>query len=810
MSQENMVSGSSNTKVTAKYDASAITILEGLAAVRKRPAMYIGSTDSRGLHHLVYEVVDNSIDEAMAGFCDKIEIILHLDNSVTVRDNGRGIPVDIHPKEKIPAVQVVMTKLHAGGKFDNTAYKVSGGLHGVGVSCVNALSEWLEVTIRRDGKRYTQRYERGAPVTGVIELGDAEGHGTRVRFFPDDQIFETNEFSFEILKKRFEELAYLNKGIEIVCLDERTDETHYYKADGGIIQFVKDLNSEKSAIHSIISGEGETDGATVEFALQYNATYKENVHTFANNIRTVEGGTHLAGFKTALTRAINAYIKDQPDLTKKMKGENLSGDDVREGLTSVVSVKLPQPQFEGQTKTKLGNSEITGIVQGVVYSTLNGYFQENPKEARMIIDKAVDASRAREAARRAKDLVRRKGLLSENSLPGKLADCQSKDPTECEVFIVEGDSAGGSAKSGRNPNTQAILPLRGKILNTERTRFDRMLASQEIKNMITAMGIGIGEDVDYNKLRYHKIVIMTDADVDGSHIRTLMLTFFFRQYEELIRRGHLFIAQPPLFRVSKRSTKMEKYLKDEKGLDEFLFERLSTGVKIESADGKSFEGNDLINILQSIDNLQKRVSEAENTGISKALFMALLEYPNPIPMEEFQAQNLPTEFKEWLDKNNYSTTLSVEKNEDMERIFIIFENRGGHRTRLAIEFFGAKMYKTAVSIIEALKTECGSFPFKLETSESTTEVGDYFDLREKAFGEAKKGYQVQRYKGLGEMNPEQLWVTTMNPENRVLLQVNIESAEAASNAIEELMGDRVEPRRDYILRNALQAGELDI
>jgi len=804
-----MIPGS-DTQVTAKYDASAITILEGLAAVRKRPAMYVGSTDSKGLHHLVYEVVDNSIDEAMAGFCDKIEIILHLDNSVTVIDNGRGIPVDIHPKEKIPAVQVVMTKLHAGGKFDNTAYKVSGGLHGVGVSCVNALSEWLEVTIRRDGKRYTQRYERGNPVTGVIELGDAEGHGTRVHFFPDDQIFETNEFSFEILKKRFEELAYLNKGIEIICVDERSNETHVYKSDGGIIQFVKDLNAEKSAIHSIIHGEGMNNGTSVEFALQYNSTYKENVLTFANNIRTVEGGTHLAGFKTALTRAINAYIKDQPDLTKKMKGENLSGDDVREGLTSVISVKLPQPQFEGQTKTKLGNSDVVGIVQGVVYATLNDYFQENPKESRLIIDKAVDASRARDAARRAKDLVRRKGLLSENSLPGKLADCQSKDPTECEVFIVEGDSAGGSAKSGRDPNTQAILPLRGKILNTERTRFDRMLASQEIKNMITAMGIGIGEDTDYSKLRYHKIVIMTDADVDGSHIRTLMLTFFFRQYEELIRRGHLFIAQPPLFRISKRSTKMEKYLKDEKELDDFLFGRLATGIKIENAEGKSFEGKNLINIIKSIDKLKKRVSDAENTGISRTLFMTFLEYHKDIPLEDFQAQNIPENFKEQLDKNGYSVFLEIEKNEDFERVFVIFENKGGHRTRLGTEFFNAKMFKSAISIIEALKKECGSFPFKIETSESNMTAIDYFDLRDKVFAEAKKGHQIQRYKGLGEMNPEQLWVTTMNPENRTLLQVNIEDAESASNAIEELMGDRVEPRREYILRNALHAGELDI
>ncbi len=808
MDQNNLITGSSSS--SGNYDASAITILEGLAAVRKRPAMYIGSTDIRGLHHLVYEVVDNSIDEAMAGFCDKIEILLHVDNSVTVRDNGRGIPVDIHPKEKIPAVQVVMTMLHAGGKFDNNAYKVSGGLHGVGVSCVNALSEWLEVTIRRDGKRYSQKYERGNPVTGVIELGEAEGHGTRVHFLPDDQIFETNEYSLDILAKRFEELAYLNKGIEIVCTDERTDETFVYKAEGGIIQFVKDLNSEKSGLHDVIHDEGMQDNVSVEFAMQYNSTYKENLHTFANNIRTVEGGTHLAGFRTALTRAINKYIGEQQDLSKKLKGESLTGEDVREGLTCIISVKLPQPQFEGQTKTKLGNSEVTGIVQGIVYNSLNSFFAENPKEARKIIEKAVDAARAREAARKAKDLVRRKDLLSSNSLPGKLADCQSKDASECEIFIVEGDSAGGSAKSGRNPNTQAILPLRGKILNTERTRPDRMLGSQEIKNMITAMGIGIGEDVDYNKLRYHKIIIMTDADVDGSHIRTLMLTFFFRQYEELIRRGHLFIAQPPLFRISKRSTKMEKYLKDEKSLDEYLFEKLIMGIKIESADGKIFENNDLISILKSIDELQRKISEAENTGIAKDLFLSLLEYPNQINIEEFQENQIPQEFHDWLSKYQYTAFLNVEKNEDMERVFIVFENTSGHRTRLAIEIFSSKLFKIATGIIEALKVECGSFPYKIYNGENIIESNDYFDLKEKIFVEAKKGYQIQRYKGLGEMNPEQLWETTMNPDNRTLLKVSIENAESASNAFEELMGDRVEPRRDYIIRNALHAGELDI
>ena len=503
------------------YNASSITILEGLTAVRKRPAMYIGSTDARGLHHLVYEVVDNSIDEAMAGFCSRVTVILHADNSVTVRDDGRGIPVDIHPKEGVPAVQVVMTKLHAGGKFDNSSYKVSGGLHGVGVSCVNALSEELTVTVRRNGKRYRQHYARGVPQDelAVISEGFVEGHGTTVRFKPDEEIFEVLEFSYETLKKRFEELAYLNKGLTIECIDERIGETHVFHAEGGIRQFVGDLNSGEQGIHPIIFGEGIVDNVTVDFALQYNAGYKENIFTFANNIRTKEGGTHLVGFRTALTRAINGYIKGQADLVKKMKNTSLSGDDVREGLTAVISVKLPQPQFEGQTKTKLGNSEIAGLVAGVVYDRLNVYFEEHPKDIRHIIDQAVDATRARDAARRAKELVRRKGALSDNSLPGKLADCQSKDPIESELFIVEGDSAGGSAKQGRNPKNQAILPLRGKILNTERTRFDKMLANKEVKALITAMGAGIGEeDTDLDKLRYHKIIIMTDADVDLSLI----------------------------------------------------------------------------------------------------------------------------------------------------------------------------------------------------------------------------------------------------------------------------------------------------
>lgn len=795
------------------YNADAITVLEGLAAVRKRPAMYIGSTDTRGLHHLVYEVVDNSIDEAMAGVCDRIEVILHLDNSVTVRDNGRGIPVDIHPKEGVPAVQVVMTKLHAGGKFDNSAYKVSGGLHGVGVSCVNALSEWLEVTIRREGKRWRQRYERGNPVTGIIDLGTADSRGTTVHFLPDEEIFETNEFSFEVLQKRFEELAYLNKGLQLTCVDERSGESHTYFAEGGIHQFVRDLNASETNLHPIIDGEGLTDGTSVEFALQYNASYKENMLTFANNIRTKEGGTHLAGFKTALTRAINGYIKNQPDLNKKLKGTGLSGDDVREGLTAVLSVKLAQPQFEGQTKTKLGNSELVGIVSGVVYNSLDKYFQENPKDARQIIEKAVDAARAREAARRAKELVRRKGALSDNALPGKLADCQSKDPVESEIFIVEGNSAGGSAKQGRNPNTQAILPLRGKILNTERTRFDRMLASKEIKCMITAMGIGIGEDVDYERLRYHKIVIMTDADVDGAHIRTLMLTFFFRHYQELIERGHLYIAQPPLYRI--HNSRMEKFLKDDAALSEFLLQRLADGVVVNFADGREARGKELIQLLGAIEDLDKRVTEAENTGIPRPLFLAFLRYaqgmPLGVPKEELEQERIPEEFSTWMLENNYMVSVEVEHGEDLDRVFTRFESKGGHRTRLGVEFFSARLYRNARQALENLNNTCKGTTFVLTNSDGKSqEINGYFNLREQALAEARKGYQIQRYKGLGEMNPEQLWVTTMNPENRTLLQVNIEDVGEASDAIEQLMGERVEARREFIVRNALTVQDLDV
>lgn len=796
-----------DTSGNGGYNASSITILEGLSAVRKRPAMYIGSTDGRGLHHLVYEVVDNSIDEAMAGYCSHITVILHADNSVTVRDDGRGIPVDLHPKEGVPAVQVVMTKLHAGGKFDNSSYKVSGGLHGVGVSCVNALSEELTVTVRRDGKRYRQHYSRGVPQDELAVISEGvEGHGTTVTFRPDEEIFEVLEFSYETLKKRFEELAYLNKGLTIECVDERTGENHMFHAEGGIRQFVGDLNSGEQGIHPIIFGEGMVDNVTVDFALQYNAGYKENILTFANNIRTKEGGTHLVGFRTALTRAINAYIKSQPDLSKKMKNTALSGDDVREGLTAVVSVKLPQPQFEGQTKTKLGNSEVAGIVGGVVYGKLDTYFQENPKDARLIIDKAVDASRARDAARRAKELVRRKGALSDNALPGKLADCQSKDPADSELFIVEGDSAGGSAKQGRNPNTQAILPLRGKILNTERTRFDKMLANKEVKALITAMGAGIGEeDTDYDKLRYHKIVIMTDADVDGAHIRTLLLTFFFRNYAGLIDRGYLYIAQPPLYRA--HNSRMEKFIKDDYELNAFLMQRVSDDMEVEAPNGTLFRGEEIKALMGQIENISHRVRDAELAGINRDLFLALVDVEDRVTPDCLTSG---TRCYDFLKERGYELTTETEAHEDGDRVFALIENANGHRTRVSVEFFISKMYLNSWEALDAIRQKCGGLSFMLRNKEQEYAASDIFDLHALTLEEARKGLNIQRYKGLGEMNPEQLWVTTMNPENRTLLRVTVEDAEAASDTFEQLMGDRVEPRREFIERNALTVRDLDI
>ncbi|WP_243439412.1 DNA topoisomerase (ATP-hydrolyzing) subunit B [Fundidesulfovibrio soli] len=794
------------------YDAASITVLEGLSAVRKRPAMYIGSTDIRGLHHLVYEVMDNSIDEAMAGYCDRIRVVIHQDNSVTVSDNGRGIPVDMHPKENRPAVEVVMTVLHAGGKFDNDAYKVSGGLHGVGVSCVNALSEHLEVLIKRGGFRYRQRYERGVPVTQVEKLGEAEGTGTTVRFLPDEEIFETADFNFATLSKRFEELAYLNSGLTIEFKDERTqEEAQVFHYEGGIRRFVKDLNSGEMAIHELISGSATVDSTMVDFALQYNAGYKEQMLTFVNNIRTQEGGTHLAGFKTALTRAINVYV-EKSGLIKKLK-QKLTGDDVREGLTAVLSVKIPQPQFEGQTKTKLGNSEVAGQVAKVVFDALNTYFEENPKDAKLIVDKSVDAARAREAARKAKDLVRRKGALSDNALPGKLADCQSKSPELSELFIVEGDSAGGSAKQGRDPKFQAILPLRGKILNVEKTRFDKMLGNKEIRALITAMGPGIGEnEVDLQKLRYHKIVIMTDADVDGAHIRTLLLTFFYRQYQELIERGYLYIAQPPLYRVHKGD--WERFIKDEKELSGFLLSRVTEDLSVTCQSGAVLNDGPLQEILAKIQLLQTRFGEAQLYGIPEPLLWAFLDHPTRIQPSDFEDAGDGAgidALRAFLAEREYTLSLDVEQDEAGEsRTWCVFVNRNAVKTRLALEFFSSRVYRACWNTLNELRQTLGGEEFTLTRKEASQSVKGVFVLLKTVLDEAHKGINIQRYKGLGEMNPVQLWETTMNPDKRTFLRVSIDDAVEADDIFSDLMGDKVEPRREFIERNALSVKELDI
>ncbi len=796
------------------YDASSITVLEGLSAVRKRPAMYIGSTDARGLHHLVYEVVDNSIDEAMAGYCNKVVVNLHVDNSVTVMDNGRGIPVDMHPKENRPAVEVVMTVLHAGGKFDNESYKVSGGLHGVGVSVVNALSEYLEVTVKRDGKKYFQKYERGVPQFDLRQIDDSMDTGTIVRFRPDEDIFETNQFSYEILAKRFEELAYLNPGLEIDFRDERTKRQGVFKAEGGLLSFVKDLNDGSTGIHEIVAASTEADNVTIDFALQYNAGYKENVLTFANNIRTKEGGTHLVGFKTALTRAINVYISTA-DLPKKLKANKLSGDDVREGLTAVVSVKLPAPQFEGQTKTKLGNSEISGLVSSMIYEKLTTFFGEHPKDASSIVEKCVDAARAREAARKAKDLVRRKGALSDNALPGKLADCQTKDPVESELFIVEGDSAGGSAKQGRDPRIQAILPLRGKILNVEKTRVDKMLGNKEIKNLITAMGAGIAagpddEAVDLARLRYHKIVIMTDADVDGAHIRTLLLTFFFRQYRTLIEQGYLYIAQPPLYRVHKG--KWEQYIKDEEEFRTFLLDRICDEIEIRSENDKTFRGQRIAHLLNKITFLQERAHDADILGIATPLFLDILDFEPKLSPVDFD-NGRTSELRAYLDGKGYDLDVETERDDiEEDRRYVVFDNRKGHRTRIGVEFFNSKVYKQAFDARQVIKERCGGRNFSLTRNGDTQSqpVEGYFALLEAVLVEANKGIGIQRYKGLGEMNPEQLWETTMNPEKRMMLQVQVDDFDEADDIFTKLMGDKVEPRREFIEQNALMVSELDI
>jgi DNA gyrase subunit B len=807
------------------YTAESITILKGLSAVRKRPAMYIGSTDIQGVHHLIYEVVDNSIDEAMAGYCDRIKVTVHMDNSVTVSDNGRGIPVDMHPKEDMPAVEVVMTVLHAGGKFDNQSYKVSGGLHGVGLSVVNALSEYLEVTIRRDGHKYFQRYERGASMGQLEGRGETDRTGTTVHFRPDEEIFEDLVLNYHTLSKRFEELAYLNSGLEIQLYDERSSQEQVFQFDGGIRSFVEHLNETETTVNSMVYGQGEMEDVVIEFAMQFHTGFKGNVYSFANNIRTKEGGTHLSGFKTALTRNINSYIQNS-DLPRKFQ-QKISGDDVLEGLTAVVSVKVPDPQFEGQTKTKLGNSEIAGYVSTVVGETLSGYLQENPKDAKAIVEKVVDTARAREAARKAKDLVRRKSALTDSALPGKLADCQSKDPKGSELFIVEGDSAGGSAKQGRDPKCQAILPLRGKIMNVEKTRFDKFLENKEIQHLITALGTGIGDNgLDLSKLRYHKVIIMTDADVDGAHIRTLLLTFFYRKFRELIDEGYLYIAQPPLYRV--HQAKFERFISDESELKTFLLNRVCERVSVDPEPdgdsgghpGKRYQGRELEELLQSVLQLQDRVREALNIGVQEDLFETFLDFDRKLSprtfgqsFEEQDRESAETvrRFEEFMSGRGYRLQVESEEQEEGIRVFLTFTDRNDRSTRIGVEFFNSRLYKRSYDLMQTMREISPELRFTLHVSnKETRQIEGVFELLATVLEEADKGLTIQRYKGLGEMNPEQLWETTMNVERRNLLQVRIEDAEEADLLFSRLMGENVESRRDFIERNALSVDELDI
>ena len=790
-----------------EYDASKIKVLEGLSAVRKRPAMYIGNVSSEGLHHVVYEVVDNSIDEALAGFCDEIEVQILTDNTITVEDNGRGIPIDIHEKEGIPAVEVVMTKLHSGGKFDNQSYKVSGGLHGVGVSVVNALSEFLEVEIRKDGKVHKQRYERGKTKTDLEIVGTTTRRGTRVMFRPDPLIFTDIDFSYELLLKRLRELAFLTKGVRITIEDERFNRRRQFYYEGGIISFVQHINKNKNTIHpEVIYLAAERDGVSAEIALQYNDTYSEKIFSFANNINTREGGSHLSGFKAGLTRTINQYAAS--DTIPKHLKVKLEGDDVREGLAAVISVKLAKPQFEGQTKTKLGNSEVKGLVETVLYEHLSIFFEENPQVGRAVITKVVEAARVREAARRARELTRRKSVLGEHSLPGKLADCQERDPARSELFIVEGDSAGGSAKQGRDRRFQAILPLRGKILNVEKARFDKMLENQEIITIITALGTGIGkDDFAVSKLRYHRVIIMTDADVDGSHIRTLLLTFFYREMEELIINGHLYIAQPPLLRVA--HGKQETYIRDEATYQRFLLERATKDRKLlVEKSNRLFGGDDLQKLLEKMIGYFDVLNSLKKRGYDPDLMKILLRLS--LEQELRPDRDSMVLLREEFEKADFQVG-DLRENEEYRtyEIQVRAKENGWGWITVGRQLFNMVDFRRALENRRQL-LELEEPPYRVVEGEKEVTIHSKRGLLEYLREQGKKGLSIQRYKGLGEMNPEQLWQTTMSPEKRTLLQVTIDDAVEADTIFTILMGDKVEPRREFIQNNALEVRELDI
>ena len=803
-------------KNDTKYDASNIQVLEGLDAVRMRPAMYIGDTSVRGLHHLVYEVVDNSVDEALAGHCTNIDVIINENGSCSVIDDGRGIPVDMHKEEKRPAVEVVLTVLHSGGKFDKDSYKVSGGLHGVGVSCVNALSAWLEVEVKRDEKIHHQRYERGKPVTKLAVVGKTKKTGTKVTFMPDPKIFQqTTVFAYDILAKRLRELAFLNKGLSIKLSDLRIgkekESVFFFK--GGIISFVEDINNNKEVLHhKVVYFTVEKEHVEIEVALQYADGYNENVFTYANNINTTEGGTHLSGFRSALTRAINSYAKGKKAIKE---GESITGDDTREGLSAVISVKIPFPQFEGQTKTKLGNSEVEGLVSSATFDSLTTFFEENPTIGNKIVDKSLLASRAREAARKARELTRRKGALESGGLPGKLADCSEKDPSLCELYLVEGDSAGGSAKQGRDRTFQAILPLKGKILNVEKARLDRILSNDEIRTLITALGTGIGDDFNVEKLRYHKLVIMCDADVDGSHIRTLLLTLFYRQFKPLIEGGFVYSAQPPLYKITRG--KREEYIETEKEMNELILELGTEGVKLTKLEGKkTYTSGQLIEVLESLVALERLIEKFIKKGVNFLDYIGKYDtkrkqFPRYMVTADNNKQFVydDKELAEITKNDEESEFLEIFESEELETIEAALEKH-----ELEPRLFEKEEEVKAETIIakdkEKRKVKTLKPLFAVETDK---DVKEFFSLREvlKFVREnATKSIHIQRYKGLGEMNAQQLWDTTMDPERRTLLQISLEDTVEADKAFTMLMGDEVEPRRVFIETNAHLVRDLDV
>ena len=807
------------------YDASSITHLEGLEAVRHRPAMYIGSTGAYGLHHCVYEVVDNSVDEAQIGECDTIEVTIHSDGSLSCLDNGRGIPVDIHPESGLPGLTMVMTILHAGAKMDSKTYQVSGGLHGVGVSCVNALSEWMEVKVYRDGKIYFQPFARGVPQAEMEVLGESNRRGTRIHFMPDRQIFkETQKFSFETLSARLRELAFLNKGLKITILEEESEKQATFHYAGGIVEFVKHLSKNHTAIHKdpiYISAEKDLDDGNmvrVEVAIGYNDSYAENVMSFANSINTREGGTHMIGFRAALTRSINDYVKQNPSaLGAKNKSVSLSGDDCREGLVGIISVHLSDPQFEGQTKMKLGNSEVKGIVETMVGEKLREFFEENPEVIKKILMKAVAAARAREAARKARDLTRRKGLLDIGSLPGKLADCSSRDPAECELFLVEGDSAGGTAKSGRDRNNQAILPLRGKILNVEKARLDKILANEEIKSIITALGAGFGDDFNPEKLRYHKIVIMTDADVDGAHIRTLLLTYFFRYMKELVEHGHIFIAQPPLYKVKKG--KAAKYLSDDVEMLDFLSGNFNTQVQLKIGDGalKVLDGAEASAFYKKVMWMRNVHTRLLRRPVLSVLANGLLSGAFQFDEKVFDsATTLKAQvegLEAWCQANKVE--LDVQPDYVEQRVKIVRHEFGRD---LEVTLDGHVSKELALEEVTKIRDSLLADPGIALDVPLEIKLGDDDAVQLESFGElldtlevaGRKGFTIQRYKGLGEMNAEQLWETTLDREKRTLLRVQIEDAVQADEVFSKLMGEHVAPRREFIEEHAKRVKNLDI